>query len=42
MRHIDFEANAVELTAGRLLSDRSGEDWFLLFDEPASPVLQRG
>jgi FkbM family methyltransferase len=42
MRHIDFEANAVELTAGRLLSDRSGEDWFLLFDEPASPVSQRG
>ena len=34
MRHIDFDGNAAELTATRLLGDRSGEDWLLLFDEP--------
>ena len=43
MRYIDFEANAAELTAKQLLSDRSGEDWLLLFGEPqpappASPI----
>ena len=34
MRHIDFEGNAVDLTTAHLLSDKSGEDWLLLFDEP--------
>jgi FkbM family methyltransferase len=34
MRHIDFEANAAELTVEQLLGDRSGQDWLLLFDEP--------
>jgi FkbM family methyltransferase len=34
MRYIDFESNAVDLTAEKLLSDRSGEDWLLLFDDP--------
>jgi len=34
MRYIDFEGNAVDLTPAKLLSDRSGEDWLLLFDDP--------
>lgn len=34
MRHIDFDGNAVDLSPTQLLSDRSGEDWLLLFDEP--------
>lgn len=36
MRHIDFDGNAVDLTVERLLADRSGEDWLLLFDDPQS------
>jgi FkbM family methyltransferase len=34
MRFINFAAEAIELSRQRVLDDRSGEDWLLLFDEP--------
>jgi FkbM family methyltransferase len=38
MRYIDFDGNPTDVTPEHLLSDRSGEDWLLLFDEPVMPT----
>jgi FkbM family methyltransferase len=35
MRHINFDGDAVDVPAAKVLDDHSGEDWLLLFDEPA-------
>ena len=34
MRYIDYDANAVATQPQAVLSDRSGQDWLLLFDNP--------
>jgi FkbM family methyltransferase len=39
VRYIDFEANAAEARPQQLLSDRSGEDWLLLFDDAPAASL---
>ena len=40
MRYIDWEGNAVSITASQVTSDRWGEDWLLYFDQsPASSRL---
>lgn len=39
VRYIDFEANAAEARPQQVLSDRSGEDWLLLFDDAPAASL---
>jgi FkbM family methyltransferase len=39
VRYIDFEANAAEARPQQVLSDRSGEDWLLLFDDAPDASL---
>ena len=39
VRYIDFEANAAEARRQQVLSDRSGEDWLLLFDDAPAVSL---
>jgi len=36
MRYIDFAGDPCELTPAALLEDRSGDDWLLYFDDPAT------
>jgi hypothetical protein len=42
MRYIDFNTDATQVTPQKVLDDRSGEDWLLLFDEPATAAPALG